>query len=403
MNETTLSRQIGPGLLTLYGLGTILGAGVYVLIGEVVGRAGPAAPSSFILAALLASVTALSFAELGSRIPRSAGEAAYVLAAFNQRRLSAVVGWAVVLVGTVSAATMVRGFAGYLRVLVDIPDPIVIAACVAALTLVAIKGIGESVLLAVSITVLEVAGLIAICIIAGDSLADFSAAWPSMLPGFETAAIVGMISGAFLAFYAFIGFEDIVNLAEEVRHPERNLPLAIVVSLVVATVLYVLVAIVATLAVPAAALAGNPAPLAFIVESRGFPPGIIAVISLFAVINGALVQLIMASRVLYGLACDKLAPAVFGKIHAGTRTPWHGTILIAVLLLGLSFFLSVGNLAQITSFVALSIFTAVNLALLRLKKIQVETPAFRVPVALPVLGAVLCPAMIVFEALSLFR
>lgn len=398
-----LRRSIGLPLLSLYGLGTILGAGIYVLIGEVVTVAGRAAPSAFLLAAVLAGVTALSFAELGARIPKSAGEAAYVLAAFNRRWLSAAVGYAVVAVGTVSAATMVRGFVGYFEVFFALPAGLVVVACVAALTAVAIWGIGESLLAAAAVTALEIAGLLFVCIIAGDSLNDFAADWRSILPGMETARIIGVVSGAFLAFYAFIGFEDIVNIAEEVRQPERNLPRAILVSLAASTTLYVLVAIVASFAMAPNALAGSDAPLALIVESRGFPPGIIAAISLFAVVNGALVQIIMASRVLYGLANERLAAALLARVNARTQTPIPSTIVIAAVLLTLALAFSLGGLARVTSFIALSIFTAVNLALLRLKRRGGKRPDFSVPAAVPVAGTVLSVAMIAYEGLSFLR
>lgn len=397
MDNNRLRRSIGLPLLTFYGLGTILGAGVYVLIGEVVALAGLQAPSAFLLAAVLAGITAFSFAELGSRIPKSAGEAAYTLAAFHQPWLSATVGWAVVAVGTVSAATMVRGFVGYFDVLVELPTALVIVACVVLLTAIAIWGIGESLLIAAAITLLEIAGLLFVCTIAGDSFGRFAADWQSVVPGFDSVRIVGVVSGAFIAFYAFIGFEDIVNVAEEVKRPERNLPRAIVLSLIASTVLYILIAIVAVFSIPTDELAGSDAPLAIIVESRGFSPGLIATISLFAVINGALVQIIMASRVLYGLASDGLAFAPFAHVNRTTRTPIVGTLAVAGLLLLLGLFFSVGELARVTSFISLSIFAVINISLWRLKQIAPSNPEFSVPTAVPVVGAILCVAMIGHE------
>jgi amino acid transporter len=390
-------------LLTLYGLGTILGAGIYVLVGEVAARAGYAAPSSFVLAAILAGLTAMSFAELGSRIPKSGGEAAYVLEAFRRPAFSTAVGWAVVGVGTVSAATMVHGFVGYLGVFVELPAILVLTACVAVLCAIAIWGIGESLMIAAAITVLEAFGLVFVCYVAADSFGSFAGNWQRILPDFESTQLVGVVSGAFIAFYAFIGFEDMVNIAEEVREPERNLPRAIILALTVSTALYALIAIVATFAVPQDLLAGSAAPLAVIVESRGFPPGIIAAISLLAVLNGALVQVIMASRVLYGLARDGLAPTPFARVHPRTQTPVVGTLTVAGVLLLLCFLLPLLSLARITSFIALSIFTVVNLALLRLKHTQTSAPGFSVPVIIPLTGAVLCVAMIAYETFNFLR
>jgi amino acid transporter len=398
LETNELRRSIGLPLLTLYGLGTILGAGIYVLIGEVVALAGPSAPSAFLLAAVLAGVTAFSFAELGSRVPKSAGEAAYALAAFDRKWLAAMVGWAVVAVGTVSAATMVRGFVGYLDVFVELPPALVVIGCIGVLAAIAVWGIGESLAAAAAITLLEIAGLLFVCTIAADSFAEVGGNWRSMLPGMNATALIGVVSGAFIAFYAFIGFEDIVNIAEEVKQPRRNLPRAIVISLVTSTTLYVLVAVVAIFSVPNSELAGSDAPLAVIVESKGYPPGIIAAISLFAVINGALIQIIMASRVLYGLARDGLAFAAFARVHKRTRTPVIGTFALAGMMLVLCLFLSLGGLARITSFIALAIFTVVNLSLWRLKRQPSEEPEFQVPTAVPVAGAILCVAMIGYES-----
>lgn len=395
-----LRRSIGLPLLTFYGLGTILGAGIYVLIGEVAAAAGPAAPSAFVVAAVVAGMTAFSFAELSSRIPKSAGEAAYAEAAFGSRRFAAAVGWAVVAVGLVSAATMIRGFAGYLQVFVSLPDELAIVSVVLVLGAVAAWGIGQSVGIAAAITLLEIAGLLFVCVVAGDSFSRLSEEWHLLVPGADRAVAAGVISGAFIAFYAFIGFEDMVNVAEEVEAAEKTLPLAIVLAIVVSTGLYFLVAVVAVLAVPVNDLAAHPAPLALIVESRGLPPEIIAGISLFAVVNGALIQIIMASRVLYGLARNGLAPQCFANVNARTRTPLVGTATITVFLALLAVLLPLATLARITSFVALAIFCASNLALLRLKNTGVPSE-FTVPTFVPVCGFLLCCAMLAYEGFSL--
>jgi len=402
MPETnSLRRTIGLPLLTLYGLGTILGAGIYVLIGEVVTVAGTSAPSAFLVAAILAGFTAFSFAELGSRVPKSAGEAAYVDTAFGQPVLTTCIGWAVVTVGTVSAATMVRGFIGYLEVFVLLPPALVLIALVTTLTAIAIWGIAESLLAAAVVTGVEIAGLVLVCTIAADALNQPAAQWRSLLPGLTSAELVGVVSGAFLAFYAFIGFEDIVNVAEEVKGPERTLPRAIVISLLVSTALYLAVAVIAVFAIPREQLADNGAPLAAIVEARGYDPGIIAAISLLAVINGALVQIIMVSRVLYGLAGGGLAPAILGRVNRRTRTPLTGTIAVGLTILLLSMFFSLGGLAQFTSLIALGIFTLVNASLWKLKKASAARPPFCIPLFVPVIGTLLCAAMIFFRAYRL--
>ena len=398
-----LRRSIGLPLLTLYGLGTILGAGIYVLIGEIAAVAGTAAPAAFVLAAVLAGLTAFSFAELSGRIPQSAGEAAYAQAAFGSARLAVLVGLAVIVVGTVSAATMLRGFVGYLEVFVSVPEAPVIVLTVLVLSAIAVWGIGESLLAAAAVTVVEVGGLIFVLFVARDALGELPSRWPTLLPSPNLAGLLGVLSGAFLAFYAFIGFEDMVNIAEEVKEPERTLPRGIVLALVISTVLYFAVATVAILAVPVAELAGSTAPLAVIVESRGLPPEIIAGISLLAVLNGALVQIIMASRVLYGLASQNLLWRGFAYVHPRTRTPAVGTAAVGLALLVLALAFSLGGLARATSFIALGSFALVNASLWRIKQRDPARPAFAIPLAVPVLGLLLSIGTIVWEALRLAR
>jgi APA family basic amino acid/polyamine antiporter len=395
--EPKLSRRIGLPLLTCYGLGTILGAGIYVLIGEVAAIAGTVAPTAFVLAAVLACFTALSFAELSARIPKSAGPAEYVLAAFNRRRLSQLLGWGIVAVGVISGATMIRGFVGYLSVFMTAPDWLVIVVVTLLLTVVSAWGVVESLIFAAVITVLETLGLVLVCVIAGDSLGRLPMEWPTLIPTVNAASLAGVLSGAFVAFYAFIGFEDIVNMAEETKDVQRTLPAAILLSLIIATALYVAVATVATLAVPMDQLAGHEAPLALIVESRGLRPELIAAISLLAVINGALIQIVMASRVLYGLATGGNAWRHFARVDSRTRTPLVATLFVATLLLVLTLGFSLGNLARTTSFVTLLIFTLVNASLWQLKQRQVPHLAFSTPRFVPAAGFLLCAGMLLFQ------
>ncbi|MGI9258879.1 MAG: APC family permease [Gammaproteobacteria bacterium] len=401
MSEPTLKRDIGYTLLTLYGLGTILGAGIYVLVGEVARSAGPAAPSAFLVSALLAGVTAFSYSEFASRLPRSAGEAAYVEAGFGRPAATTAVGWAVIATGIVSAAAMARGFVGYLDVFVSLSPSLVIFSIVIAVGGLAAWGISESLMVAGAVTILEVAGLILVCIVGGDNLANLQNDWRTLLPRAETASWLGILSGGFIAFYAFIGFEDMVNVAEEVKEPRTTLPRAIITALVVSTTLYFIVATVAVVSLPINELAGSAAPLARIVEAQGVSPHTIGFISLFAVINGALVQLIMASRVLYGLASQDLAWSFFKRVHPRTRTPVNATLVATILVLVLALSFSLERLARVTSFVALGIFTAVNIALLRLKRRDEERPPFSVPIAVPVCGALLCGGMMLYQIVEL--
>ena len=397
MSEPTLKRDIGFTLLTLYGLGTILGAGIYVLIGEVARSAGTAAPSAFLISALMAGFTAFSYAELAARLPRSAGEAAYVAEGFRWPAAATAVGWAVIVTGVVSAATMTRGFVGYLDLFVSVPPPLVICALVGAVACLAAWGISESLLLAGIVTIVEVAGLVLVCVVAGSSLSELPQRWTELLPSADIASVLGILSGSFVAFYAFIGFEDMVNVAEEVREPRTTLPRAIVTALIVSTILYVFIAVIAVLSMPTDALAGSAAPLALIVESRGVSPRLIGLISLFAVLNGALVQMIMASRVLYGLADQGLSWRIFARINARTRTPLYATAVVAACVLVFALGFSLDRLARFTSFIALIVFSMVNVSLWRLKKEQSDRAVFSVPVAVPVLGFLLCTGMICYQ------
>jgi len=396
----TLKRSIGTFLLTLYGLGTILGAGIYVLVGEVARAAGPAAPSAFLMASVLAGVTAFSYAELASRLPRSAGEAAYVAAGFRMPSFASAVGWAVIATGIVSAATMARGFVGYLQVFLGLPAAVVIVAFVGISGCLAAWGIKLSLLVAGAVTVLEAAGLVLVCVVARDSLQTFPQLWPRLLPGVDLTSWLGVTSGAFIAFYAFIGFEDMVNVAEEVREPRKTMPRAIIAALVVSTALYMLVSTVAVLALPLESLTESAAPLAAIVESRGFPPWIMGLIGMLAVFNGALVQLIMASRVLYGLGSQGLASPILARVHPKTRTPLISTALVTVLILTFALGFSLERLARLTSLVALIIFVMVNASLWRLKTDERERAAFSVPKVIPVLGVILCAGMIFYQSVE---
>ncbi len=397
LSQPALKRSIGFVLLTLYGLGTILGAGIYVLIGEVARHAGSAAPAAFLLSAVIAAFSALSYAEISGRLPKSAGEAAYVDAAFRLPSVATLTGLAVIAAGIVSSATLVRGFIGYLSVFVDLPAELVIVVLVGALGALAAWGIAESMWVAGVITVIEATALLAVCVVARDSLGLLPERWTELLPLRDSAVWTGVLSGTFIAFYAFIGFEDMVNVAEEVVDPERTLPRAIVAALILSTSLYVVVAVVASLALPIDVLTGSDAPMAVIVESRGISPAYISLVGLFAVINGALIQLIMASRVLYGLGAQGLAWRGFARVHPRRRTPIVATVVSAAAILFFALTLSLGHLAQFTSFIALSVFAVVNLALIRLKRRSARGPVYTVPGFVPVIGAVLCVGMLLFQ------
>jgi len=389
-----LRRRLTLPLLTLYGLGTIIGAGIYVLIGAVAGRAGVYAPIAFLMSALIAALTAHSYAELSARFPQSAGEAVYVRQGFGSTWLASATGISVVVTGVVSAATMANGFTGYLSVFVESPTWIVVSLFSSVLCAVAIWGILQSVLLATVITLLSVAGLFVVIYLASDVLWTVGDDWQRLLPPFEFGVWTGITFGAFLAFYAFIGFEDIVNVAEEVQDPRRTLPLGIYAALILATFLYVLVALVAVLSLDADSLAVSQAPLVDVVAASGNRDAghIIALCSLLAVTNSALAQIIMASRILYGMSRDGALPGWFAAVSPRTNTPVRATLFAGLLVLLFALGLPLVLLAEITSFVIIVVFTLVNASYFRLR--LREESGRRVVIA-PLIAITLCVFLLI--------
>lgn len=377
-----LKRRIGFGLLTAYGVGVMVGAGIYVLVGAVVAQAGVWAPLAFLVAGLIAAPSALSYAELSTRIPEAAGEAAYVAKGLNSHILSVVVGVGIVAAGTVSAAAVLRGGGGYLISVVDVPfEPVVIGLGI-VLAGVAILGALESLAVAAVFTVVELAGLAAVIWAGGtaEPVAAFTA--PPQI------VWAGVGAGAVLAFFAFIGFEDIVNMAEEVEHPERNLPRAILWSLVITSVIYGLVSFAAVRAVPGDILASSEQPLALVWEyATGQSAAFLALIAVAAALNGVLAQIVMAARVLYGLGKREAAFGVFHRAHPRFGTPARATALVGVLVIGAALALPVATLAGFTATVLLGVFVLVNLSLIALKSREPVAP-FRVPMVVPVVGLI---------------
>jgi amino acid transporter len=400
--NTKLRRTLSLPLLCFYGLGTILGAGIYVLVGEVAGVAGMWAPLAFLTAAVVAGITALSYAELASRIPKSAGEAAYLQKAFGLKLLAGCAGWGVVTTGIVSAATVTRGFVGYLQVFVDLPDTPVIIVTLLAMGGLAVWGVGQSVIAASIVTALEIAGLIFVIAVAGHHLGDVPDRWEELMPPFSLHGWNQILLGGYLAFFAFIGFEDIVNLAEEARQPRHNLPRAILFCLAVSTAFYIIVALIAVLALPPQQLADQKAPLAEMLSQRGdWARVTIGLISMVAVINGALIQIIMASRVVYGMARVSLAPRSLADVHPVTQTPVNSTVLVTAIIIILAVGFPLVGLAKATSTVTLMVFALVNAALWKLKcskgRGDGSQPVHHYPVWVPVVGLILCLGALIVQ------
>ena len=400
-----LKRALSLPLMVLYGLGVTIGAGIYVLIGATSGLAGAYAPLSFVVAAVVMLPSACSFAELVGRYPLSAGEAAYVRGGLGSDRLALAVGLLVVLVGTVSAAAICIGSTGYLRQFVDLPQSVLLPAVVLAMAAIAAWGVRESVSFAAVMTVVEVLGLIAV-IAAGLVFAPDVAALsqvPHITASYDQAALTfAVLSGAVIAFFAFVGFEDLVNMAEETHEPARTLPAAIFLTLAISTAIYVLVAWVAVRHVAPAELAQSEAPLSLVfARTTGASAATISAIAIVATLNGVIVQIVMASRVIYGLARQGQVPAWLGHVNAVTRTPMRATGLIAAIVLVLATAVPLTRLAEATTMITLSIFTLVNLSLLRLKMRGEPAPdgTFLVPGWVPLVGAVSAASLLVVGAL----
>ena len=400
--ENHLRRAISLPLLTLYGLGTTIGAGIFVLTGKVAGEAGIFAPLAFLVASVLAGLAALSFAEMVSRFPESGGEAVYVKEGLGSDRLALLTGSLVILAGLVSTSTIIVGFSGYLGDLTAMPPAAAKIGITVLLGMIAFWGVRESVTVAALVTVAEIGVLVVIIGFGVPQLTTETIGTVARGQVFDGAAGIGVISGAVLAFYAFIGFEDIVNVAEETEDAPRVVPRAIVLTLIVTCVLYVLISVIAVCLTPISELAASAAPLTFLFEQiSGLPGEAISVIAIFSVLNGALIQIIMASRVFYGLSRRGWLPGWLSVVHRRTQTPANAIAVCVLAIAALATLFPLETLARVTSFITLTIFALVALALIRLKAVSGDIPPdrFSVPFWLPVLSVALIGLLIAFEGL----
>jgi amino acid transporter len=397
-----LKRSLSLAHATLYGLGVTIGAGIYVLIGAAASRSGMHAPLAFAAAAVLMGLSAASFAELAGRYPVAAGEAAYMREAFGSNVLATAIGLLVVSIAIVSAAAISVGSAGYLSVFVPLPRQALVAAIVLAMGAIAAWGVKESVSFAAAMTVIEIAGLL---LLIGAGAATNGSALierlPEAVPPFaDTSALAGIMGTVLLAVFAFIGFEGLANVAEEVHEPQRILPRAIFLTLAIATVLYMLVVWVALVAVPITELSQSGAPLALVFERlTGATPRAMSAIAIVATLNGIIVQLIMASRVLYGLARQGGLPTFFARVHAGTRTPIPATLFATAAVLGLALAVPLEHLADLTSRMTLVVFAGVNASLIRVKALHPEAgpDLYWVPGWVPWAGLASCLALLLAD------
>jgi len=402
MDTPSLKRPVSLPMLVFFGVGTIVGGGFYALVGKVAGEAGMFAPVAMLLASLIALLSARSYAELSSRLPVSAGEAEYITNAFGRRWLGAIVGWMVILTGLVSAALLARAIVGFLSDFVAIPLAPSVVVIVLLLGAIAAWGISESVWISVVITAIEVGGILLVIGLRGDVLADLPARVGELTPSLDLAEWQGIGVGAFLIFYAFIGFEDMVNIVEEVREPKRTMPRGIMLALIFATALYVMVTTVAVLAVPPDELAATATPFALMVADYGpVATSAIGGVAVLAGVNGALVQIIMAARVAYGMGRSGGAPLWFRVINSRTRTPLRATCVITVAVGAVALWLPLTTLARVTSAIILVVFALVNASLFVIRVRESRSSdgdRLRYRDAIPVLGVLACLAFLVFQA-----
>ncbi len=398
-NGISLKKNINLPLLILYGLGNTLGAGIYVLVGKVAGIAGLFAPIAFMVSSLVVIFTALTYSELSSRYPLSAGEAVYIHRGLGLKWVAVFAGLLICASGIVSAATLCRGFIGYCQVFIDIHDRFALVLLIITLGGIVVWGIKEAVITAAVFTIIEIIGLLLIIVTGMDNISFDRVRAAELFPTPDVAVWLSILNGAFLAVYAFLGFEDMVNVAEEVKNPERNMPLGIILTLLISTALYFMVSFVAVIAVPVESLQQSKAPLALVYQnSTGKDPVLISIISMFAVINGALIQIIMSTRILYGMSSQKWLPNLFSKVNKHTHTPLVATMLVVSLLLTTALILPLVTLAKTTSFLLLIVFGLVNLALIFLKRRQPYAPNIRTyPFLIPVLGLIFSFGMVIFE------
>lgn len=399
----SLRRALGLWVLTFYGLGMIVGAGIYVLVGKVVGDAGWGAPVAFLISAILATTTGLAYAELVGRIPEAAGEVAYAERAFGKKWLSTATGVAIIAVAVAAAASIARGTAGYFQAIfpevVGLPDYFAGAVLIVIFTTVAASGVKQGATLAALLSLLEIGGLLFVVVLGADSLVSFPENVGKMV-SFDPAMWGGILSGAFLAFFAYLGFENLANMAEETVNPGRTVAFAVILSIIISTVLYTTVTLVALLAIGPERLAQSAAPLCLVVDRAGLPCGQgFAILAIVALSNGILVEIMLVARLLYGMARRSLLPAWLGHVNKRTQIPLRGTIIAGLSVLVLTMGIPFEWLVRATSGVLLCVFAVVNLSLWRLQKsdplIASEPTIFKVPRFLPPCAAVLSLALLV--------
>ena len=397
----TLKRVMGPGLLLLFVVGDILGTGVYALTGKVAAEVGGAVWLPFLVAFLVAILTAFSYLELVTKYPQAAGAALYTHKAFGIHFLTFMVTFTVMCSGLTSASSASRAFASNFVEAFELSigeGALLSLLALAFITLVALvnfRGVSESVRVNVVLTLIELAGLLIIIAIGAWALSR-GVGDTSRLLDFDTAdggsAFGAVTSATALAFFAMVGFEGSVNMAEETKDPVKIFPKVMLLGLCITGVIYILVSISSVALVSPEELGEGDAPLLKVVAAGApdFPVGIFAFITMFAVANSALINMLMASRLLYGMAQQRVLPRFLGKVHRTRRTPWAGILFTTAIAFALIWFANLEALGGTTSLLLLCVFTIVNVAVLVLRRDPVDHQHFHAPTVIPVVGAIAC-------------
>ncbi|GHJ39593.1 APC family permease [Streptomyces sp. TS71-3] len=394
--DGALRRVIGPKLLILFVIGDILGTGIYATTGKVAGKVGGALWLPFAIGFVVALLTAASYVELVGKYPKAAGAALYTQKAFKLPFVTFIVAFMVMCSGLSSASAAARAFGGdYMAELTGGAVPPTLTAVLFVLLLAALnlRGVSESVKANVVLTLVELTGLLIVLAIGAYAVLT-GGGEPARMGDLEAgstgyALLGGVLGATALGFFAFIGFEDSVNMAEETQDPVRTFPRAIFIGVTFTGTIYVLVALVSSLLVDSATLENSSGPLLEVVKAGGvaFPHELFAVIALFAVSNSALINIMMASRLCYGMANERILPAAMGRVLPRRRTPVAGIAFVSLLAVVLVCTGEIEGLGDTTSFLLLCVFAVVNVCVLVLRRDRVPHRHFRVPTALPVIGA----------------
>lgn len=393
-----LKRAVGAPLLFAFIVGDTLGAGIYTLVGTMAADIGGVIWLPLLIALVVALLTAGTYCELITKYPHAGGAARYAERAFKVPYISFLVGFLMMASGITTAAALANAFAGdYLAALIDVPAAPAAAVFIILLTLINLRGVKESLGANLVASVIEVTGLVIVIVVAAIVFTSGNGE-PSRLLEFapEVPALQGAFAASVIAFFSFLGFEAAANMAEEVKNPSKAYPRALFGAIGTAAVVYILIAVGAVIVLPPADLATSSGPLLDVVNASnlGIPSWIFSLIALVAIANGALLFMIMASRVGYGLAEAGLLPQAFARVLPKRRTPYVSIIVVAALTIGLSFIGDVGTLAETTVLLLLLVFISANISVLVLKTDTVEHAHFKVPRIVPILATIASIALL---------